>query len=210
MEEENKQESLEKEELSKKGNKKIIKGKSLTIYIVIIIVIAMALTFGSGFLLGKVLYEEKKEEPKQEEKKDNSVKQNQKTDEELIKELTEIINTVRSTYDQQTITDELRNLESTYFTENGRSELQVYSSSFEWYCLDVAACTTEEHPIPESVFNSTDAVHGEYSILERNENMVVLKLPIYTVTTSEPEYNHDITITFKKENDTWKIDKFIN
>lgn len=54
------------EEKKKKGKCITIRGKALTIYIIIIVVVASAISFGSGFILGKKMYEEKKKEPPKE------------------------------------------------------------------------------------------------------------------------------------------------
>ena len=50
------------EEENKKGKCIKVRGKALTIYIIIIVVVASAISFGSGFILGKKMYEEKKKE----------------------------------------------------------------------------------------------------------------------------------------------------
>lgn len=48
----------------KKNNNKHVTGKKLSAFIIAIIVIAIAVSYGSGFILGKILYEDKKECPK--------------------------------------------------------------------------------------------------------------------------------------------------
>lgn len=54
-----------KEEKQKKGKlvgKKTVKGKKLSIFIIVIIVIALVISYGSGFILGKILYENEDKE----------------------------------------------------------------------------------------------------------------------------------------------------
>lgn len=48
----------------KKDKNKHVSGKKLSAFIIAIIVIAIAISYGSGFILGKILYEDKKECPK--------------------------------------------------------------------------------------------------------------------------------------------------
>lgn len=60
---EEKNEELKEETKTKKSflnNKKTVKGKALTAWIIVIIIIAMIVTFGSGLIVGKLLYEGKK------------------------------------------------------------------------------------------------------------------------------------------------------
>ena len=87
------------EENNKKGKCIKVRGKALTIYIIIIVVIASAISFGSGFILGKKMYEEKKKEPPKEiqdkpaeEKPQNATNDNEKNEvtEELLDELKNI------------------------------------------------------------------------------------------------------------------------
>lgn len=87
------------EENNKKGKCIKVRGKALTIYIIIIVVIASAISFGSGFILGKKMYEEKKKEPPKEiqdkpaeEKPQNATNVNEKSEvtEELLDELKNI------------------------------------------------------------------------------------------------------------------------
>lgn len=48
----------------KKNNNKHVSGKKLSAFIIIIVVIAIVICYGSGFILGKIMYEDKKECPK--------------------------------------------------------------------------------------------------------------------------------------------------
>ena len=54
---EEKKKSIKKRLLN---NKKKVKGKALTAWIIVIIIISMIVTFGSGLIVGKLLYEDKK------------------------------------------------------------------------------------------------------------------------------------------------------
>ena len=47
------------EETPKKKHTKQVKGKGLTVFIIVIVLIALAITYGCGFLLGKELYDKK-------------------------------------------------------------------------------------------------------------------------------------------------------
>lgn len=49
----------ESENKGKLSGKKTVKGKKLSAFIIVIIVIALAISYGSGFILGKILYEKK-------------------------------------------------------------------------------------------------------------------------------------------------------
>ena len=64
-------------ETPKKGNKKVVKGKSLTVFIIVIVVLAMAIAFGCGYVLHDKLDNNKKEEPKQQEPKKDEPKQDE-------------------------------------------------------------------------------------------------------------------------------------
>ena len=197
--------------------------------LIIILVIFMAFIFGLGFYLGKQLFEKDNKctcecEPCNTETPTNTEiiddnsntennniidgnPENQKTDEELISELNDIINTTRNTFDSQNITDDIKNLESTYFTENGISELQSFiCQQFNTFVFDSAACNA-----PESIFSSTGHCYGDYSISLRTDDLVTLSRAVGGFTTSDAcDFNGEMKITFKKEGDNWKIDQFIN
>lgn len=66
----------ESEKKGKLGGKKTVKGKKLSAFIIVIIVISLAISYGSGFILGKILYE----------KKDKIIVKEQVNDKDDIKE----------------------------------------------------------------------------------------------------------------------------
>ena len=71
-------------ETPKKGNKKVVKGKSLTVFIIVIVVLAMAIAFGCGYVLHDKLDNNKKEEPKQQEPKKDEPKKDEPTKDENL------------------------------------------------------------------------------------------------------------------------------
>lgn len=86
------------EENNKKGKCIKVRGKALTIYIIIIVVIASAISFGSGFILGKKMYEEKKKEPPKEiqDKPTEEKPQNEVTDNGNVNDTEEIFEELKN------------------------------------------------------------------------------------------------------------------
>ncbi len=77
----------ENEKKEKIGGKKIVKGKKLSAFIVIIIIIALAISYGSGFILGKILYEKKDKIIIKEQVNDKKDNQNDENKEETEKNI---------------------------------------------------------------------------------------------------------------------------
>ena len=107
---EEKNEKLKEETKTKKSflnNKKTVKGKALTAWIIVIIIIAMIVTFGSGLIVGKLLYEGKN-------KKSNTVIDNTNTETNT--------NTEPTTPDKPLETFDLANFDSTKIINKGENE----------------------------------------------------------------------------------------
>lgn len=85
----NKAEELKKEseKKGKLGGKKTVKGKKLSAFIIAIIVIALAISYGSGFILGKILYEKKDKIIVKEQVNDKDDNQNDDNKEESKKDI---------------------------------------------------------------------------------------------------------------------------
>ncbi len=128
------------------------------------------------------------------------------TPEVTVNELDNIYAVVKDRIALATLTDELQNEINTYFTENGKIELQTYYKTDETgtkICTDVTTCEARDN-----AFTNNNATY-EMEISERNGNAVTTALKEKTTLEDGTEQvNYKYNIIFKYENDSWKIDAF--
>ena len=168
----------------------------------------------------KVEENEVKEDDKQENKEENEIEEDNKqenekedeseieaeiSDEELITTLMSVKNKVETIFYGQNVTEELKEMESNYFTDNGKKEFEKFKTVSNVYCFDSAGCNA-----PTSIFNATGHIYGDPFIYLRTNDTVVLAIPVAHPDIGKLVYTETYYTTFKKENNVWKIDKLIN
>ena len=128
------------------------------------------------------------------------------TPEVTVNELDNIYVVAKDKIALATLTDELQNEINTYFTENGKIELQTYYKTDETgtkICTDVTTCEARDN-----AFTNNNATY-EMEISERNGNAVTTVLKEKnTLEDGTEQVNYRYNIIFKYENDSWKIDAF--
>lgn len=106
------------------------------------------------------------------------------------------------------VTDELSNEMDSYFTVNGKSELQSFYITDEngtKICTDVESCGARDN-----AFTSTNVTYGDMTITEQNNDVIITMVKVANVTEDgQTEYIDKYPITFKYENNVWKIEKFV-
>ncbi|MBR1386642.1 MAG: hypothetical protein IJ568_07415 [Bacilli bacterium] len=182
--------------------------KNLRILTALFIIIGFILCGVGGFLLGQNTRNNSKIEDKTElkdkvEKNDNiEEKESTHSLESSLINLTMNVE-LASVVDKQDVSTANA---YTYYTENGIKELNYYYRNGSEYNLDI------NNTVPLSVFNFTDVEYGNWMEVSRSDDTIEIarEYNLKNDKSNDSKYKYKMNVTFKKEENKWKIDSFAN
>ena len=188
--------------------KKNINAKTIMIMLGVLLI-----GIGCGFLISKVFDNKDNNTSNNDnnnvtDNKDNNVIDNNENksieldDEKLIVELSNKIDEIKRELVGQ---EKSKSKEEPYFTENGSKELDQLEVPPHNYCFDVSCINPRE-----TVFQDTSIDLDHWNIKSKNEDTVILeKIFSYPSTDESNKILFSMSVTFKKENNLWKVDHFL-